>query len=110
MQFNDTANLVQPFTSNLEEIQNRLHFHPVQGQTALLDAIYLGMHEMKKAKNPRKALLIISDGGDNNSRYTESEIQEPGEGSRRPVLCHRYLRTYESRAPARRKKATGRRC
>jgi VWFA-related protein len=43
--------------------------------TALLDAIYLGIHEMKKAKNPRKALLIISDGGDNNSRYTESEIR-----------------------------------
>ncbi|MEI9976019.1 MAG: hypothetical protein WDO73_30555 [Ignavibacteriota bacterium] len=43
--------------------------------TALLDAIYLSLHEMKKAKNPRKALLIISDGGDNNSRYTESEIR-----------------------------------
>jgi VWFA-related protein len=43
--------------------------------TALLDAIYLGIHEMKKAKNPRKALLIISDGGDNNSRYNQGEIR-----------------------------------
>jgi VWFA-related protein len=40
-----------------------------------LDAVYLGLHEMKKGKNPRKALLIISDGGDNNSRYTEGEIR-----------------------------------
>lgn len=75
VQFNDTANLVQPFTTNLEEIQNRLTFTQSKGQTALLDAIYLGLHEMKKARNPRKALLMISDGGDNNSRYTEAEIK-----------------------------------
>jgi Ca-activated chloride channel family protein len=41
----------------------------------LLDAVYLAMHEMKKAKNPRKALLVISDCGDNSSRYTETEIK-----------------------------------
>jgi|SRR5271157_1374341 len=75
VQFNDTANLIQPFTTNLEEIQNRLTFTQSKGQTALLDAIYLGLHEMKKARNPRKALLLISDGGDNNSRYTEGEIK-----------------------------------
>jgi Ca-activated chloride channel homolog len=75
VQFNDTANLIQPFTRNLEEIQNRLTFTQSKGETALLDAIYLGLHQMKLAKNPRKALLLISDGGDNNSRYTEGEIK-----------------------------------
>lgn len=75
VQFSDTAELAQPFTGNLEEIQNRLTFTQSKGRTALLDAIYLGLHEMKKAKNPRKALLVISDGGDNNSRYTEPEIK-----------------------------------
>jgi Ca-activated chloride channel family protein len=75
VQFNDTADLVQPFTKNLEEIQNRLTFTQSKGRTALLDAIYLALHEMKKAKNPRKALLLISDGGDNSSRYTEGEIK-----------------------------------
>jgi len=75
VQFNDSANLVQPFTRNLEEIQNKLAFTQSKGRTALLDAIYLALHEMKKAKNPRKALLMISDGGDNSSRYTESEIK-----------------------------------
>jgi VWFA-related protein len=75
VQFNDTANLIQPFTTNLEEIQNRLTFTQSKGQTALLDAIYLGLHEIKKAHNARKALLLISDGGDNNSRYTEGEIK-----------------------------------
>jgi Ca-activated chloride channel homolog len=75
VQFNDTAGLVEPFTRNLEEIQNRLTFTQSKGRTALLDAIYLALHEMKRAKNPRKALLLISDGGDNASRYTENEIK-----------------------------------
>ncbi len=75
VQFQDTAQLVQGFTNSLENIQNHLQFVQSKGLTSLLDAIYLGLHEMKKAKNPRKALLIISDGGDNNSRYTESEIR-----------------------------------
>ena len=75
VQFNDNAKMVQSFTTNLEEIQNRLTFTQSKGRTALLDAIYMGLHEMKKARNPRKALLLISDGGDNNSRYTEGEIK-----------------------------------
>jgi Ca-activated chloride channel family protein len=75
VQFNDAATLIQPFTTNLEEIQNRLAFTQSKGRTALLDAVYLALHQMKKAKNPRKALLLISDGGDNNSRYTEGEIR-----------------------------------
>jgi Ca-activated chloride channel family protein len=75
VQFNDTADLLQPFTTKLEEIQNRLTFTQSKGRTALLDAVYLALHEMKKVKNPRKALLIISDGGDNSSRYTEGEIK-----------------------------------
>jgi VWFA-related protein len=75
VQFSDAAELAQPFTPNLEEVQNRLTFTQSKGRTALLDAIYLALHEMKKGKNPRKALLVISDGGDNNSRYTEPEIK-----------------------------------
>jgi len=75
VQFNDSANLIQPFTRNLEEIQNKLAFTQSKGRTALLDAVYMALHEMKKAKNPRKALLLISDGGDNSSRYSEAEIK-----------------------------------
>jgi Ca-activated chloride channel family protein len=73
--FNDRPELVTPFTHNLEEIQNRLTFTQSKGRTALLDGILLGLHAMKKAHNPRKALVVISDGGDNSSRYTESEIK-----------------------------------
>ena len=75
VEFNDRPELVVPFTPNSEEIQNSLTFTQSKGRTALLDAIYLAMNHMKKARNPRKAILIISDGGDNSSRYTESEIK-----------------------------------
>jgi VWFA-related protein len=75
VQFNDRPELVVDFTTNLEDIQNRLTFTQSKGRTALLDAVYLALHKMKKAHNTRKALLIISDGGDNSSRYTESEIK-----------------------------------
>lgn len=75
VQFNDRPVLTSGFTHSTEEIQNRLTFTQSKGRTALLDAIYLSMNEMKKAHNPRKAILVISDGGDNSSRYTQSEIK-----------------------------------
>jgi Ca-activated chloride channel family protein len=75
VEFSDRPELVVPFTADTDEIQNRLDFTQSKGKTALLDGVYLAMNQMKKARNPRKAILIISDGGDNNSRYTESEIK-----------------------------------
>jgi VWFA-related protein len=75
VQFNSTPEVTVGFTHQTEEIQNRIIFMQSRGRTALLDAVYLALHEMRKAKNPRKALLVISDGGDNNSRYTEAEVK-----------------------------------
>jgi VWFA-related protein len=75
VEFNDTPKMVVPITRDTEEIQNQLTFAPSKGRTALLDAIMLAMHEMKKSDKKRKALLIISDGGDNCSRYTEGEVR-----------------------------------
>ena len=74
--FSDRARLISGFTSKYEQIQDRLLFVKGGGRTALLDAIYLGLHEMKKATTNRKALLVISDGGDNFSRYTERDIRQ----------------------------------
>jgi len=75
IEFNDRPELVVGFTANTEEIQNRLTFTQSKGRTALLDGVYMAMNQMKKARNPRKAILIISDGGDNSSRYTEGEVK-----------------------------------
>ncbi len=73
--FNEKPELLQDFTSSVEDIQAKLPLVAPKGRTALLDAIYMGLHRMKKAHNAKKALLIISDGGDNHSRYTENEIK-----------------------------------
>lgn len=75
VQFNDRPELTVPFTSDTDKLQSALTFTQSKGRTALLDSVYLAMHEMKKAHNPRKALLIISDGGDNSSRYNESDVK-----------------------------------
>jgi Ca-activated chloride channel family protein len=75
IEFNDSPRLSVPLTTNVEEIQNRLTFSQSKGRTALLDAIMLALTEMRRSKKNRKALLIISDGGDNSSRYTENEVR-----------------------------------
>jgi len=75
VEFNDTPKLVVPLTQDAEDIQNQLTFAQSKGRTALLDAIVLAMHEMKRSAKKRKALLIISDGGDNSSRYSEVEVR-----------------------------------
>jgi VWFA-related protein len=75
VEFNNQPELVLPFTHDLNEIENRIMFTKSRGNTALLDGITLAVAEMKKAKNPRKALILVSDGGDNHSRYTESEVK-----------------------------------
>src|ERR1039458_5214626 len=75
VEFNDQPKMVVPLTRNVEDIQNQLTWAQSKGRTALLDAIFLAMHEMKKSTKNRKALLIISDGGDNSSRYTEGEVK-----------------------------------
>jgi Ca-activated chloride channel homolog len=73
--FADKPEEVSDFTSSIEDIQGKLVYTVPKGRTALLDAIYLGVSKMRHAKFPKKAMLIISDGGDNHSRYTEGEIK-----------------------------------
>jgi len=73
--FNDEPETVADFTNSVDDIQNKLVFAVPRHRTALLDAIYMGVSKMRQAKFAKKALLIISDGGDNHSRYTENEIK-----------------------------------
>jgi len=75
VEFSSSAQLEVEFTSHLDEIQDKLAAMQPGGLTAMLDAAQIALHEMKKAKNPRKAILVISDGGDNNSKYSPSELE-----------------------------------
>jgi len=73
--FADQPEEVANFGDSIEDMQSRLVTTIPKGRTALLDAVYLGFNKMRHAKYQKKALLIISDGGDNHSRYNEGEIK-----------------------------------
>jgi Ca-activated chloride channel family protein len=73
--FADSPRLATDFTTSPEEIENDLLTARSKGQTSLLDAIYMGVHKMRQARYARRALLILSDGGDNHSRYTERDVK-----------------------------------
>lgn len=75
IQFNDRPQMVVDYTRDTEEIMTRLTFTQAKGRTSLLDGMYQALTHLRKGKNPRKAILVISDGGDNSSRYTESEVR-----------------------------------
>jgi Ca-activated chloride channel family protein len=75
VEFSDRPTLAAAFTTRADEIEDKLATLQPEGLTALIDAVKLALEEMKKAKNPRKAILIISDGGDNHSQYTAAQIE-----------------------------------
>jgi Ca-activated chloride channel family protein len=74
VEFSDRAQLVVPTTRDTGEIADKLTSAQAGGTTALFDGLYVGLKEMKNAHNPRKTLLVISDGGDNSSIFSAKEI------------------------------------
>lgn len=92
--FADEPRLLCSFTDNIDKIEDAVTFLQAGGRTALLDAIYMALAQMRYAKYQRRALLIISDGGDNHSRYSlrdvervvrEADVQIYGIGLYNPV-------------------------
>ena len=74
--FADTPQLLADTTESVKELESKLTSATPKGSTALFDAIYLAMAKLRKAKYARRALFIISDGGDNHSRYNSREIKQ----------------------------------
>ncbi len=73
--FNDRPAVIVDYTSDVDDVEARMVMLKPENRTALIDAVYLGVNKLRQAKYERKALLIISDGGDNRSRYTEGELR-----------------------------------
>jgi Ca-activated chloride channel homolog len=76
VEFSSRAQLAQGFTSDISRLRDKLSLVPAQGNTALYDGVYLGLAELKRGQNPRKALLLITDGEDNHSRYSRGDIRQ----------------------------------
>lgn len=73
--FNDRPAVIVDYTSDVDDVEARMVMLKPENRTALIDAVYLGVSKLRDAKYDRKALLIISDGGDNRSRYSEGELR-----------------------------------
>lgn len=97
--FADMPRLATDFTADSEALANDLLATRSQGRTSLLDAIYMGVEKLRDARYARKALLIISDGGDNHSRYTEHDVKAAVREADVAVYSigtfDRYVRTQE---------------
>jgi Ca-activated chloride channel family protein len=74
--FNSRPQLVQDFTTSPTEITSRVLFVKAKGSTALYDAVYLAIEKAKQGRHKKRALLLISDGEENNSRYSFKELRE----------------------------------
>src|SRR5215470_15652087 len=76
VEFSSRAKVAEGFTSDISRLRDRLAFRPAEGATALYDAMYLGLAQLKRGQHPKKALLLITDGEDNHSRYSRGDIRE----------------------------------
>jgi Ca-activated chloride channel family protein len=74
--FNDRPSVIVDYTSDPDDVEARMVMLKPENRTALIDAVYLGIDHLRQARYERKALLVISDGGDNRSRYTEGELRK----------------------------------
>ncbi len=72
--FADAPRLEVGFTREGDRLSNNLLWREARGSTALFDAVYAGLREMRRAANSRKALVVVTDGGDNHSRYSFDEL------------------------------------
>lgn len=99
--FANQPTLLRNFTQNVDDIQSSLLFAVPKGRTSLLDAVVVAVNNMKKARYRRRALVIISDGGDNRSRYTEKDVKSLIKESDLLVysiaVCDREVGTEEER-------------
>lgn len=73
--FRDQPEIVHGFTTKPEDIEAELAGVQPSGWTALYDAMVLAINNMKRAGRNRRVLLVLTDGGDNNSRYSQAEVK-----------------------------------
>jgi Ca-activated chloride channel family protein len=76
IEFNDRPTLTSDFTTDFATLESQIGAAFPYGDTALYDAVYFSLQKVRAGRNPRKALLLITDGEDNRSRYTVSEVRE----------------------------------
>ena len=74
--FANRPEMMADFTTDITKLQSKLILTPAKGMTAMYDSVYVGLEKLKEGTNPKKALLLITDGEDNRSRYTFQNVKE----------------------------------
>jgi Ca-activated chloride channel homolog len=74
--FANRPEVVADFTTDVTKLQSKLLVTPAKGMTAMYDSVYVGLEKLKEGSNPKKALLLITDGEDNRSRYTFQNVKD----------------------------------
>ena len=76
VEFANRPEVAADFTTDITKLQSKLIMTPAKGMTAMYDSVYLGLEKLKEGSNPKKALLLITDGEDNRSRYTLQNVKD----------------------------------
>src|SRR6516225_3647031 len=76
VEFANRPEVVADFTTDVTKLQSKLLVTPAKGMTAMYDSVYVGLEKLKEGTNPKKALLLITDGEDNRSRYTFQNVKD----------------------------------
>ena len=76
VEFANRPEIASDFTTDISKLQSKIVFAPAKGMTAMYDAVYVGLEKLKTGNNPKKALLLITDGEDNRSRYTFQNVKD----------------------------------
>src|ERR1700756_2034423 len=76
VEFANRPEVASDFTTDISKLQSKIIFTPAKGMTAMYDAVYVGLEKLKTGNNPKKALLMITDGEDNRSRYTFQNVKD----------------------------------
>ena len=93
VRFSSRPELIAPFGRGFEGARDALFFTAAEGSTALLDAVDMALRYMKNARNPRRALVVVSDGGDNHSRNTRRDLRRLVQETDVPI-CSVGIYTY----------------
>ena len=92
--FSDRPRVLADSTQSVDQLQGKLLAEEPGGPTAMLDAVYLAISKLRSARYERKAILIVSDGGDNASRYKLREIRSVAQESNVQIYAIGLFETF----------------
>jgi VWFA-related protein len=106
--FNESAVLSKEFTNNIKDLENSLRNLDPKGETAMRDALLLGIEHLRhRAHRDKKVLLVVTDGEDNSSMETQAHLVEVAQQNDVIIYAIGLLGAEEPASAARAKKQLG---